>query len=72
MNIFQIIDDTGVIHSGEYQTMIIAFWSMTRDSNFLIFNGYAATPSDADTLKCDWYIKWTGDLKLVQVLEIYK
>lgn len=66
---YEIIDNKGVIHSGSYDEMILAFYAMTKGSIFLFENGYAKTKKQATEIVKKYYTSWTGDIKLVQILK---
>ena len=61
ITIYEIIDETGVIHSSsDKEEMEIAFHCMTD-------------PEKYDQQEKDlWEIDWTGDLKLVKIINIHK
>ena len=54
---YEIIDDNGVIHSGSEEEMTHAFDVM-------------CSPLDYDDEENDkWWVDWSGDLKLVHVIQ---
>ena len=66
---WQIIDDNGVIHSGEEDDMKLAFDAM-RFSIDEMKKIYGFKTKVCEDL-CDMYpAQWSGDLKLVEVKKI--
>lgn len=59
-NNYEIIDKNGTIHSGNEEDMRLAYDVMTN-------------PDKYDKQEIDfWSAKWTGDLKLIKVLNVYR
>lgn len=73
MNNWEIIDNNGVIHSGTEEEMIKAFEFMTNDLAALKEKWKGTyTMREIRNLCLEYGIEWKGDLKLVQVHNIWK
>lgn len=62
----EIIDNNGVIHEGTETEMLQAFAAMTGDTDFF------DTKREFKKAVAKWESGWDGDLKLVQVLNVYR
>jgi len=60
MYVYEIIDDNGVIHSGDEVSMMTAFDVMTHPERY--------TKEQIDLWQCEW----SGDLKLVHIIARYR
>jgi hypothetical protein len=67
---WEIIDDTGVIHSGTEEEMKIAFDVMREPDIELIRNQTGWNRYKAEKLIEKYLTSWTGDLKLIEVHQI--
>lgn len=70
-NNFEIIDNDSVIHSGTEEEMLKAWFCMTRDV-VAIMEEYGIPKAKAVKLYKEYYTGWSGDLKLIQVINIYR
>lgn len=60
----EIIDDNGTIHSGSEEEMREAFAAMTDDAD------YFDTKKAFKEAKKTYATEWSGDLKLIVVVEV--
>jgi len=64
---FEIIDNNGVIHSGSESEMLLAWAIMTGNDEDLELTK-KALKQYREEYKVD---SWDGDIKLIQVIDIY-
>ena len=70
-DMWEIIDNTGTIHSGTKEEMQKAFDSMTLTMEEL--SGiYDLNSSQAEKLQLDYKTEWSGDLRLIQIHDIHR
>jgi hypothetical protein len=80
---WQIIDDTGVIHSGTSDEMDSAWDVMTSPDEHSYYNLFLnpdkefyakgeLTPEDLKPIWDKWKTSFTGDLKLIEVHKIHR
>ena len=70
---WEIIDEIGTIHSGSQEEMETAFHLMTNDKKTFI-GDYAGsiTNSEYRGLKLIYKCQWKGDLKLIEIHNVYR
>lgn len=68
---WEIIDNTGTIHSGTEEEMKRAFDAMISTHEDLM-EYYEIDRDEADSLIDAWSYDWEGDLKLIKVENIYR
>jgi pyruvate-formate lyase-activating enzyme len=66
---WEIIDNTGTIHSGNAEEMTEAFDAMTTDLKDFSRN-YNYASKLAKEIQEKYRFEWTGDLKLIKVISI--
>lgn len=70
-DMWEIIDDTGTIHSGNQEDIQKAFDVMTLTVVELM-GTYNLNSSQAEKLQLDYKTDWSGDLKLIQIHNIHR
>ena len=70
-DMWEIIDDTGTIHSGNQEEMQKAFDAMTLTMEELS-GTYDLNRSQAEKLQFDYKTEWSGDLRLIQIHNIHR
>ena len=70
-NYWEIQDSNGVIHSGYEDEMTKAFDSMILSTTDLA-ETYDISEKEAVNLSKQWWCEYAGDLKLVEVHNIYR
>ncbi len=63
---YEIIDDNGTIHAGSEDEMREAFAAMTGDVSFF------DKKKDYKQAVANYGDEWSGDLKLIQVIDSYR
>ena len=75
-NYWEIQDNKGVIHSGSEDEMMLAWDVMVNVGDLEAYiEDKADTDVDRETLEAiynDWICEWEGDLKLVEVHNVYR
>lgn len=71
-NYWEIQDDNGVIHSGSESEMKMAFDIMCDQDVELLIDSWGLTRKKVITLIKEYCVDWEGDLKLIEVHNIYR
>jgi len=71
-DMWEIQDNNGTIHSGPQEEMETAFTVMRLYYAKSIADELSISKEEADDLIEKWICDWSGDLRLVQIHDVYR
>lgn len=69
---WEIIDANGTVYSGSEEEMVFIWDLITMDVDLLWHKYPQYTPDELMKKKQEHVTEWTGDLKICQILKIYR